>query len=103
MSVRISICENKKLEDMKRLILLLCLSVVIGAVHAQTGRLDLKLPQGHPRYLTTQEGKKETQELIRKAPWAKVASIADRYMFICQWALKKLANYGFDAVTGIIE
>ena len=30
---------------MKRLILLLCLSVVIGAVHAQTGRLDLKLPQ----------------------------------------------------------
>ena len=34
------ICENKKLEDMKRLILLLCLSVVIGAVHAQTGRLD---------------------------------------------------------------
>lgn len=46
---------------MKRLILLLCLSVVIGAVHAQTGRLDLKLPQGHPRYLTTQEGKKETQ------------------------------------------
>lgn len=88
---------------MKRLILLLCLSVVIGAVHAQTGRLDLKLPQGHPRYLTTQEGKKETQELIRKAPWAKVASIADRYMFICQWALKKLVNYGFDAVTGIIE
>lgn len=56
---------------MKRLILLLCLSVVIGAVHAQTGRLDLKLPQGHPRYLTTQEGKKETQELIKKAPWAK--------------------------------
>lgn len=56
---------------MKRLILLLYLSVVIGAVHAQTGRLDLKLPQGHPRYLTTQEGKKETQELIRKAPWAK--------------------------------
>ena len=27
---------------MKRLILLLYLSVVIGAVHAQTGRLDLK-------------------------------------------------------------
>lgn len=25
---------------MKKLILLLCLSVVIGAVHAQTGRLD---------------------------------------------------------------
>ena len=44
---------------MKRLILLLCLSVVIGAVHVQTGRLDLKLPQGHPRYLTTQEGTKE--------------------------------------------
>ena len=56
---------------MKRVILWLCLSVVIGAVQAQTGRLDLKLPQGHPRYLTTQEGKKETQELIKKAPWAK--------------------------------
>ena len=69
--VRISYCENKKLEDMKRVILWLCLSVVIGAVQAQTGRLDLKLPQGHPRYLTTQEGKKETQELIKKAPWAK--------------------------------
>lgn len=40
---------------MKRVILWLCLSVVIGAVQAQTGRLDLKLPQGHPRYLTTQE------------------------------------------------
>ena len=51
---------------MKRVILWLCLSVVIGAVQAQTGRLDLKLPQGHPRYLTTQEGKKETQELIMK-------------------------------------
>lgn len=57
---------------MKRVILWLCLSVVIGAVQAQTGRLDLKLPQGHPRYLTTQEGKKETQELIKKAPWAKM-------------------------------
>jgi len=56
---------------MKRVILWLCLSVVIGAVQAQTGRLDLKLPQGHPRYLTTQEWKKETQELIKKAPWAK--------------------------------
>ena len=56
---------------MKRVILWLCLSVVIGAVQAQTGRLDLKLPQGHPRYLTTQEGKKETQELIKKASWAK--------------------------------
>ena len=40
------------------------------ALNAQTD-LSLRLPQGHPRYLTTQEGKKETGRLIEKEEWAK--------------------------------
>lgn len=40
------------------------------ALNAQTD-LSLRLPQGHPRYLTTQEEKKETGRLIEKEEWAK--------------------------------
>lgn len=54
------------------------------ALNAQTD-LSLRLPQGHPRYLTTQEGKKETGRLIEKEEWAKEVFVrlkerTDRYV-----------------------
>ena len=54
------------------------------ALNAQTS-LPLRLPQGHPRYLTTQEGKKETERLIKKEKWAedvfgKLKGRTDKYV-----------------------
>ena len=54
------------------------------ALNAQTD-LSFSLPQGHPRYLTTQEGKKETEKLIEKEEWAEQVFVrlkerTDRYV-----------------------
>ena len=39
------------------------------ALNAQT-TFPLQLPQGHPRYLTTQDGKGQTEQLIKEEKWA---------------------------------
>lgn len=55
---------------MKNIVLLICLFIA-GILHAQENRLPVRLPQGHPRYLTDNNGKAETQQLIEKEVWAK--------------------------------
>ena len=39
-------------------------------IHGQEIPLPEKMPQEHPRVLTTPEGKKETWKLIKKEAWA---------------------------------
>lgn len=54
---------------MKNTILLMCL-LITSVLYAQEYPLSVKLPQGHPRYLTNSNGKAETKKLIKKEPWA---------------------------------
>ena len=54
---------------MKKTILLICL-LITGVLYAQENFLSIKLSQGHPRYLTDNKGKAETQKLIKEEPWA---------------------------------
>ena len=68
---------------MKKTILLICL-LITGVLYAQENFLSIKLSQGHPRYLTDNKGKAETQKLIKEEPWAqevfeKLKQRTDRY------------------------
>ena len=54
---------------MKNTILLMCL-LITSVLYAQEYPLSVKLPQGHPRYLTNSNGKAETKKLIKEEPWA---------------------------------
>lgn len=47
----------------------MCL-LITSVLYAQEYPLSVKLPQGHPRYLTNSNGKAETKKLIKKEPWA---------------------------------
>lgn len=48
----------------------MCGLLMATLVHAQESRLQLQLPQGHPRYLTGSTGKAETQRLVEQEEWA---------------------------------
>ena len=50
---------------MRRILLGLCVLFFLNA-HGQEIPLPEKMPQDHPRVLTTPEGKKETWKLIKK-------------------------------------
>lgn len=54
---------------MRRILLGLCVLFFLNA-HGQEIPLPEKMPQDHPRVLTTPEGKKETWKLIKKEAWA---------------------------------
>ena len=54
---------------MRRMLLGLCVLFFLNA-HGQEIPLPEKMPQDHPRVLTTPEGKKETWKLIKKEAWA---------------------------------
>ena len=54
---------------MRRILLGLCVLFFLNA-HGQEIPLTEKMPQDHPRVLTTPEGKKETWKLIKKEAWA---------------------------------
>lgn len=55
---------------MRKIVLLICLFITY-VLYAQENPLLVKLPQGHPRYLTNSKGKAETKKLIKKEPWAR--------------------------------
>lgn len=50
---------------MKNTILLMCL-LITSVLYAQEYPLSVKLPQGHPRYLTNSNGKAETEEVDKE-------------------------------------
>lgn len=54
---------------MRRILLGLCMLFFLN-IHGQEIPLPEKMPQEHPRVLTTPEGKKETWKLIKKEAWA---------------------------------
>ena len=60
---------------MRQILLGLCLLCLLNNVSGQeNGReipLPEKMPQEHPRVLTTPDGKQDTWELIKKEKWAK--------------------------------
>lgn len=56
---------------MRRILLGLCFLSFWGSASGQEIPLPEKMPQTHPRVLTTPAGKQETWELIKKEEWAK--------------------------------
>ena len=56
---------------MKKLLLSLTLSLVVCLVSSAEAFANETVNIGHPRYLTTEKGKKETLKLIKKEKWAK--------------------------------
>ena len=86
---------------MRRILLGLCMLFFLN-IHGQEIPLPEKMPQEHPRVLTTPEGKKETWKLIKKEAWAqdvfnKLKERTDVYTRRTEsqpdWLLSRLAMY----------
>ena len=86
---------------MRRILLGLCVLFFLNA-HGQEIPLPEKMPQDHPRVLTTPEGKKETWKLIKKEAWAqdvfnKLKERTEVYTNLTDaqpaWLLSRLAMY----------
>ena len=86
---------------MRRILLGLCV-LFFQNIHGQEIPLPEKMPQEHPRVLTTPEGKKETWKLIKKEAWAqdvfnKLKERTDVYTHRTEsqpdWLLSRLAMY----------
>ena len=86
---------------MRRILLGLCV-LFFQNIHGQEIPLPEKMPQEHPRVLTTPEGKKETWKLIKKEAWAqdvfnKLKERTDVYTRRTEsqpdWLLSRLAMY----------
>ena len=56
---------------MRRILLGLCFLSFLNSASGQEIPLPEKMPQTHPRVLTTPAGKQETWKLIKKEEWAK--------------------------------
>ena len=56
---------------MRRILLGFCFLSFLGSASGQEIPLPEKMPQEHPRVLTTPAGKQETWKLIKKEEWAK--------------------------------
>ena len=56
---------------MRRILLGLCFLSFLNSASGQESPLPEKMPQTHPRVLTTPAGKQETWKLIKKEEWAK--------------------------------
>ena len=56
---------------MRRILLALCFLSFLNSASGQEIPLPEKMPQTHPRVLTTPAGKQETWKLIKKEEWAK--------------------------------
>ena len=56
---------------MRRILLGLCFLSFLNSASGQEIPLPEKMPQAHPRVLTTPAGKQETWKLIKKEEWAK--------------------------------
>ena len=64
--------NNKFISNtMKKLLLSLALNLVMCLILSAKTVTDIPVNTGHPRYLTTEKGKKETLNLIKKEKWAK--------------------------------
>lgn len=94
---------------MRRIVLGLCFLSFLG-VYGQDIPLPAKMPQEHPRVLTTQEGKKETWKLIKKEAWAKEVfdQLKERTEVYVRrtetqpdWLLSRLAMYWKSQATDI--
>ena len=86
---------------MRRILLGLCV-LFFQNIHGQEIPLPEKMPQEHPRVLTTPEGRKETWKLIKKEAWAqdvfnKLKERTDVYTRRTEsqpdWLLSRLAMY----------
>lgn len=56
---------------MRQILLGFCFLCFLNTVAGQEILLPEKMPQVHPRVLTTPEGKRETWNLIKNEAWAK--------------------------------
>ena len=86
---------------MRRILLGLCVLFFLNA-HGQEIPLPEKMPQDHPRVLTTPEGKQETWNLIKTEEWAKdvfdkLRERTEKYTDLTatrpDWLLSRLAMY----------
>lgn len=94
---------------MRRIALGLCFLSFLS-VYGQDIPLPAKMPQEHPRVLTTQEGKKETWKLIKKEAWAKelfdlLKERTEEYVRRTEtqpdWLLSRLAMYWKSQATDV--
>lgn len=97
---------------MKTLSLLICLFVsgILQARGEARIAFQQKLPDGHPRYLTTPEGRNATLDMIEKEAWAKdvfekLKQRTDIYTALTEskpdWLLSRLAMYWKSHATDV--
>ncbi len=95
---------------MKKTILFIYLCFSFLLVQAQTQSDWTHLPQGHPRYLTTPDGRDATLRLIAEETWAadvlrQLLSKTDKYVQLTEeqpdWLLSRLAMYWKSHATDV--
>lgn len=95
---------------MRQLLLGFCFLSFLNSASAQEIPLPEKMPQEHPRVLTTPEGKQETWKLIENETWAKVVfkklkerteAYTDRTDAQPDWLLSRLAMYWKSHATDV--
>lgn len=95
---------------MRRILSVLCFLSFLYSASAQEIPLPEKMPQDHPRVLTTPEGKQETWKLINSAEWAKdvFSKLKERtevYTDLTDvqptWLLSRLAMYWKSHATDV--